>query len=116
MSLDLKRDEQSRYSVAYVDKYGDAATVDGPPHWVADPADKVVLTPSDDGMTCLVAAAALGDVLLTVTADADMGDGIKTLVASDPVHIIAADATGATMTSGTVEKQPEPAPIPEPEV
>lgn len=106
MSLILKDDEQSTYTAVFTDRKGADAKVDGVPVWSAAPTGILTLTPAADGMTCLVAAAGIGVTTVTCDADADLGPGVTDVVLTDDVTVIAGNAAGGTLTSGTVEPQP----------
>lgn len=87
--------------VAPQDDPGGAAAVDGKPAWSSSNPTFAALTPSDDGLSCLVtfpATAAIGTSVITVTADADTGAGVSEI--SEECHIeVAAQATKLVVTA-----------------
>jgi hypothetical protein len=91
-------------SVAFVDSEGKPATVDGVPTWAAsDPALLDSITPSADGLSATVHIADKeGASNLTLTADVDLGDGVKSKDFVDTISVIAAEATTATFNFGPV--------------
>lgn len=93
-------------TIAYVDARGNPATVDGAPVWGTDRPDLVSLSETLDGMSCTMVPLAVGTAQITVTADADLGDGVRELVTLGTLEIIAAEAVAGVITFG------EPVPIP----
>ncbi|MFO1351898.1 MAG: hypothetical protein U1F68_14990 [Gammaproteobacteria bacterium] len=93
-------------AISYQDARGNAARVDGVPAWATDRADLVALTPSEDGLSCEIAAVgALGTAQITVTADADLGEGVRTLTALGSIEVIGGEAVAGVISFG----EPQPA-------
>lgn len=85
-------------TVSYVDRAGNAARVDGTPVWATDRPDLLALTPSEDGMSCDIAPVGpLGSGQITVTADADLGEGVRELVTLGSIDCVAGDAVGGVI-------------------
>jgi hypothetical protein len=85
-------------SIAYTDKAGNAAVVDGAPVWSTDRSDLVTITPSEDGLSCdIVPVGPLGTAQIVVTADADLGDGVRELVTLGSIDCVAAEAVVGTI-------------------
>src|SRR5258708_5761655 len=57
------------------DAAGQSAKVDGKPTWVSNDGSIATVTPSDDGLSAVVVAQALGTTTIVVSADADLGQG-----------------------------------------
>ena len=74
-------------SIAPVTPGGDPASVDGEPVWDVTSGEGSIaeLTPPDP-MKRWLSAEASGDVVFTVTADADMGAGVVTLADTFLLH------------------------------
>lgn len=92
-----------------VDVAGEPARVDGAPVWASsDPS--IVTVETVDGLSGFIVpvggAQALGDppVQVTVTADADLGEGVRSLTESIAVFVDAEEATSL----GLVVGDPEP--------
>jgi len=101
--------QQVTLSVAFTDKKGNPAAVDGVPEWSTDNPTVLALTPAADGLSCLVKAAGpLGTAKVTLKADADLGAGVTDIVGTFDVEITAGVATTVTITAGTPEEQPAP--------
>ena len=72
-----------------------------------DNTDVLALTPAGDGMSCIVAAVgAIGTGIVTLTADADMGGGVKPVIGTLEVSITAGEATNVVLTPSTPTEQP----------
>lgn len=108
MSLQLSSSQEATLSIAPLDKKGNPASVDGTPIWLTDNTQVLALTPSDDGLSCKVAAVGpLGSALVSVTADADMGEGVKAIVGTLSVNVNAGEAITIAIQPGPVTEQPE---------
>jgi len=94
--------------VAYSDARGNPAAVDGPVVWDSSSTDVVTAVASnDDPSVCRVSAVNLGSAQVNATADADLGAGVKTLVTTMTVTVVAGEAV-----AGTISPVGEPIPIP----
>lgn len=109
MALVLKATQECDLAIEeIVDAFGNPATIDGAPVWGVSETGKVEIDVGDDGMTAVVRA--LGPVTSTpvqvnVTADADMGSGVKPIVGVLEVSVIAGDAVAVVITAGTPVEQ-----------
>lgn len=111
MALNLTSDEVPgtvNVTVEFKTAGGKPAKVDGAPTWAAsNPALIDTLTPSADGMSASFHITDTVDVSqLTVTADVDMGSGVKTTDFVDTVSVIAAEAVSANFAFGAVTPDP----------
>jgi len=71
-------------TIAINDTHGNPAPVDGVPVWASSDETVLSVTPASDGMSALVATVAPGTARVTVTADADLGSGTKTITGVSP--------------------------------
>lgn len=107
MATILKDDQQVTASVEYVDRRGHPADVDEAPSWSSSDETILTVTPDPDGMSALiVAAGGIGSAQITVTADADLGDGVKPLTAVGDFEVLAGEAFAGNFVVGTPENQP----------
>ena len=89
----LSIDQTGTARFAPKDRAGNPALIDGAPSWLIDRADLADLAFSLDGLTCaIVPKGALGTLTLSVSADADLGEGVVNLVGSAEVEIVAGQA------------------------
>lgn len=98
----IPNDKNLQVSIKPVDAYGVPAKVDGIPVWaVADPATAEIQV-ADDGMSALLVPSVplLDGGQLSVTADADLGDGIKTLTGTLEFSVVASEAVGLGIAIG----------------
>ncbi len=97
----INADKKRTFAIAAVDAKGRPAAVDGVPEWTDSPTGAVSLFPAADGMSCdVVWLAANPGVVVTVTADADLGEGVTPIVASANVATLGAAAVGLTLSAG----------------
>ncbi len=107
MAFSMSDSQQVTVTIKAVDKKGNAATLDGVPEWSSDNSDVLALTPSPDGMSCLVQAVGpLGTGNITMKADADLGTGTTEIVGTLEVDITGGQATVVTLDPGPVSEQP----------
>lgn len=75
-------------------KAGNAAAVEsGSTNFSADPAGSVEITKIDDNSASIKSLGVLGDVTVSVSADADIGDGVQTISDSGVLTVIAGPAS-----------------------
>jgi hypothetical protein len=68
--------------------HGNPAPVDGVPVWASSDETVLALTIADDGMSALkIDTVAPGTARVTVTADADLGAGVKTITGFKDVEV-----------------------------
>lgn len=93
-------------TIAPVDAKGNPAQVDGVPVWAAPDATTVTVTPAADGMSAEIAAVGpVGSVQVSVTADADLGTGVSSLVGTLQVDVVGGAAVSLQIsTSAPVEQ------------
>ena len=95
-------------NASFTDSFGHAVAhtdIDGIPVWEVDHPGLVVLTPAADGFSAQIASNILeGNVTVTVTANAKVGDGVEKIVGILAVPI-------QDMASSVVLSLGDPAPI-----
>lgn len=109
MAYTLASGMQVQVRVDYVDANGNPAVVDGDVQWgSSNPAVVTVTADAADSATATVAAiGATGQVQVTATADADLGQGVRELVTPMDVTVAAGEAV-----AGTISPIGEATPIP----
>ncbi len=86
-------------AVKFVDKFGNAAPVEGVPVWTNDREDVAVMTVAADGMSAsFVPTGLVGAATIQCTADADLGAGVVNVVLTGVL-----DLTGGAAVGGTIE-------------
>jgi hypothetical protein len=96
----LPIDHAVKMHVSYVDAHGNPATVDGPVIWASSDDDIVKLERDlDDTTICVVAAAGtVGNAQVTATADADLGEGVRQLITTCDISVVAGEAVAGNIT------------------
>lgn len=87
-------------------KSGKAATVDGVPTYGSSDESVAKVVPAADGLTALVVAQGVGSYSISVSADADLGAGTRTINGSDTGDVTSAEADTVGFSVGPVEEQP----------
>jgi hypothetical protein len=95
--------------VAYVDAGGNPATIDGDVSW--DSSDEtiatVIIDTADTSKALVRSGTKLGQVQVTATADADLGDGVREILTPVDVEIVAGEAVAGTISPvGAAEDAP----------
>jgi Bacterial Ig-like domain (group 2) len=95
----LPVDHLVRMQVAYVDAAGHPATVDGDVVWnSSNPSIAAVdVDDADSTIVTVTPAGALGQVQITATADADLGQGVRQLITTADVEVVAGEAVAGTI-------------------
>jgi hypothetical protein len=107
MTLVLKDNQRVAISVSPVDARGNPAKVDGAPVWSVIGPGILALETSDDGLSCVATATGeLGVTQVTVTADADLGEGVQTISGLLDVEVIGGMAVGLAINAGVPEDVP----------
>jgi len=99
MAYTLMVDYGLNVTVAYTDKYGNPAQVDGDVVWAS--SDDNIATVEADGTNSLNATVKAqtktGQAQITATADADLGEGVRNLVTLMDVTVVAGEAVAGTI-------------------
>jgi hypothetical protein len=107
MALTLTSVQQAALSISAVDAKGNPAPVENVVFEGSDPNIIVVRADPADQTKATVLARTVGTAQVTVTADADIGEGEKELMGLLDVQVVAAEAVALSITAGTPEDQPE---------
>lgn len=99
--------QQVAGTVAYVDKAGNPATVDGAPVWASSDETVLTVVAAADGMSgTFTATGKLGNAQGTITADADLGAGVSPVALTQDFTVIASAAVAGTVTLGSATEKP----------
>lgn len=106
-TLILKDSQQALVKIAPKSKAGNPAAVDGAPVWQSSDPTVVLVTPEADGLSATVSAVGpVGVATVTVTADADVGEGVKTISDGFNVSVEGGEASTLGFDLGTPEEKP----------
>lgn len=104
MSKDLGDSEHATATIAPLDKAGNPATVQaGSTVFAVSDPSLVTVTPVDDTSAVVQAIGPLGSFDLTVSADADLGDGVVTITDSLTINVVAGVAANLGLGLGVPE-------------
>jgi hypothetical protein len=108
MAYKLPNDKTIAVAVAYIDARGNAAEVDGDCTWdTSDAGIATVETDAGDSTHAkVIPTGPAGQVQVTVTADADLGEGVREIVTTMDIDIVAGEAV-----AGTISPVGEPQPL-----
>lgn len=107
MGIEITDSQQVVFSAEFLDKKGQPAQVQSPV-WSTDNTDVLALTPAPDGLSCLVQAVSpIGTGIVTLKADADLGDGETAILGTAKVVVKSGAAVTVELKPGTPEEQPE---------
>jgi hypothetical protein len=109
MAYTLPVDHFINVQIAYVDGHGNPATVDGDVAWASsNPAALVVQVNAQDSTQCTVTPqGTLSSAQVVATADADLGAGIRQIITTLDITLVAGEAV-----AGTINVVGDPQPIP----
>lgn len=103
LELTITNEEKIQITIRPVTNQGSPALLDGPPSWVVLSGESTV-EPAPDGLSAyLISGDNLGDTLVQVEADADLGAGVVTIMDTVLLHVAGALAVNLGLTAGTPE-------------
>ena len=105
MAITITASQFFTAAVAAVDARGNPATLDGPPTWVVSDPALLALTVEADGSARVAAVGPTGNAQLTVSADADLGEGTRTLSGLLDVTVAPGEAVALTITPSVPQEQ-----------
>lgn len=112
----ISADQELDLELAITDNFGNQATVDGVPAWTSGDDAVIALTVSDDGFTAVASAVGpVGTAQVSVRADADVGEGLREIIATLDLEVVGGEARLVALNAGEPRVKPEPTPEPVPE-
>ena len=109
MALILTDEQQVPLSVSFTTAAGNPAIVDGAPVWTSSDENIVTVQPAEDGLSAVaLTVGPLGVAQVSVTADADLGEGTRTITGLLDIEVRAAEAVVANIGAGAPELKPAP--------
>lgn len=100
LELTITDEQKVNVTLAPTTDAGSPAKLDGAPAWEVTSGDATV-TPAADGLSAdLVSGAIAGDSVITVTADADLGQGVTTITEVITLHVIDPQASNLNAKAG----------------
>ena len=93
MLITITNEEKVQVTLAPTTAAGNPATLDGAPTWTVTTGDATLEVAADGLSAFLVSGAADTNSQVTVTADADLGEGVVTLTDTIDLAVVAASAS-----------------------
>jgi multidrug efflux pump subunit AcrB len=97
--------QQANVTFDVRDAKGHPAQVQGTPEWSTSDPNIVSVTPSADGKSAKIVAGAPGTAQVSVTADADLGDGISNITGVADVQVNGGKASVISLKFDNVTEQ-----------
>jgi hypothetical protein len=97
MAYTLASGTQVHVKVAYVDSAGNPAVVDGPVAWASSDSEVVDVIEESADTALVRAVGPIGQVQITATADADLGEGTRELITPMDITVAAGEAVAGTI-------------------
>lgn len=105
MEFNLNDTDQVLLTIKPLDAAGKPAQVDGPPDWGSTDSTVCSLNIAEDGMSATAVAGNPGVAHIRVSVDADLGEGVRTLVSSLQINVIGGEAQTFDIVPGAAEPQ-----------
>lgn len=106
MAETMTSTQQLTYTIAPTDRKGRPAPVENV-EWASSNTEVATVTAAADGLSAVVAAVVPGSVTISVTADADMGEGVTSLAGTAELTVTPAAAVSIALVASAPEEQPE---------
>jgi len=97
MAYTLASGTQVHLKVSYVDAAGNPATVDGDVAWSSSDETIAKVTMEGVDSALLQAVGPTGQVQITATADADLGEGVREIITPMDLTVAAGEAVAGTI-------------------
>ena len=105
MLVTITNEQKVQVTLAPLTAAGNPATVDGVPTWSVTSGD-ATLEVAENGMSAyLVSGAADVNSQITVTADADLGEGVTEITDTIDLAVVSAAASQPGRNAGTPERK-----------
>lgn len=96
----MKNSQKLTLSIQPVDKNGNPAELGSVPAWAINDSTLASLTPTGDGLNCeLAGIGPSGTTKVVVSADADLGEGVKPIFGEYELTVTPGDAVGFKITA-----------------
>lgn len=106
VNVTITTDQRVQVTLNPVTASGAPATLDGQPDWTVESGDCVV-DPLPGGLSAwIISGASIGPSVIKVSADADLGAGVRTIEDLVNVEVTNAEAAALGITVGTPETKP----------
>ena len=111
LEITIANDEQVNIPISPKTHGGQPATLDGKPKWEII-SGNCTISPAEDGLSCKLVSQtdldpdpAVNTSVVQASADADLGDGVKTISDTITLHVVNAQAENLGLTEGEITKK-----------
>ncbi len=105
-SMIITDTQQVDLAIKPVDKKGKPGQVDGVPTWASSNPAVAAVEPAQDGLSAVVKTAdELGTTQISVTADADLGEGVTPIAGTIDIEVVGGQAVSLGIIAGTPQEQ-----------
>ena len=106
MGIPVRADERLPLTITARDRAGNIAPLDGVPVWSSSDLSLLTLAVAADGLSAFaIPVGPIGTCRVNVTADADLGDGVRELIGTALIDVMSAEAVTIAIVAGTPEPQ-----------
>ena len=104
-SINLTTTQKVKVTLNPTTESGNPATLDGEPQWTVESGDCTV-EPEEGGLSAyILAGGSPGESIVKVAADADLGQGVRTIEDLVTVNVTSEEAAALGLTVGAPEEQ-----------
>jgi hypothetical protein len=104
MALILTDEQKVKLTAGFFTKAGNVAQVDGAPVWTSsDPTIVAVVADAGGFSAYAITSGPLGTVQVSVTADADLGEGVRSVTGIIDIEVRPAEAVTAGIAAAVPE-------------
>lgn len=97
----LKVSDSLPLSIEIKDKFGNMAKVDGAPAWAVTDASLATVEVAADGLSAVLKpVGAVGSFKVQVSADADLGEGVKAILGELDIELLSGEAVAVALVAG----------------
>ena len=107
INMRLNTLQQVLVTINPVNRIGQPAPIDGQVVWESSDPSVEITNTSDDGKTITLTARNPGASQITATFDADLGEGVRNILASGAVEVTLAEAVTGELAFGDPTDQPD---------
>lgn len=102
----LKVSQNLPLTIEVKDKFGNLAKVDGAPTWAVTDSTLATVEVAEDGMSAVLKpSGSVGTLKVQVSADADLGEGVKSILGELDVELLAGEAVSVSISAGEAVDQ-----------
>ena len=102
MLVTITNEQKIQVTLAPTTAAGNPATLDGAPVWAVAAGDATIEVAAD-GLSCYLISGEPGNSQITVTADADLGEGVVNLTDTVDLAVVPASASQLGLVTGSPE-------------